>query len=570
MSKFTEQLNKYASDLTLGEWNVTEDGVYLESEKSGRTYASHIAVVPTALYENMDTHAEKVELTYYKKNRWKSVIVDRAIIASPNSIVKLATDGIEVTSINARTLIQYLSEVITRSLDTIQYKPSRSVLGWVEDDFVPYTGDITFDGEDTFKYLFRAVAKRGTLSEWVDYIRPLRQNKAMRLAMAASFASPLIELIGENPFVLHLWGGTGTAKTVSLMVAMSIWGDPTGGKLTRTMNMTANSMLSTAAFLNNLPFAGDELQTIKNRWDNYDNLIMCITEGIDRGRMTFDKVNEIRTWKCAFIFTGEEPCIKAASGGGAKNRVIEVHVKNRILKNGNAVVNFVRHNYGAAALPYLSEVKRTDTQQIYNDIFAEIISDYDTTDKQAGSMALMLTADRIASNLFWKDEKSLTVSDVREYMFTASEVDIAERAYAFIKDCIAENVNNFSRESRSVWGIIEDGAAYMNKSVLCRVLNSEGFDFAAVKSAWCERGYIEKNNQGNLRHRKSFSGAYTDCIKIPLTDDSDVSELLGEPVREDETLPFNEPQPTETEQTEAPRPKQTPKRKPEPLPWEVE
>lgn len=549
---FTTKLTEYTEKITLGEWIIDGTGVYKENGDKGRTYASHIAVLPTALYRNMDNGTEKVELSYYKINRWRTVIVDRQIIASRTAIVKLASEGIEVTSESARNLVVYLSDVITRSLTTIPYRPSRSVLGWVEDGFVPYSGDITFDGEDSFKHLFKAVTKRGALSEWVEFMRPLRTNRVFRLVMAASFASPLIELVSENPFVLHLWGGTGTGKTVTLMCAMSTWGDPTGGKLTRTMNMTANSMLSTAAFLNNLPFAGDELQTIKSRWDNYDNLIMCITEGIDRGRMKFDTVNETRSWKCSFLFTGEEPCIKAASGGGAKNRVIEVHLTDTLVEHGNKTVNFIRQHYGSAALPYLQELQRCDVVAMYQTAFSRIIESCDTTDKQAGAMALLLTADKIASNLFWKDEDELTVAQVKPYMFTNAEVDVAERAYSYIKDAISENAPNFQETSRMIWGVIEGNAVYINKSVLAKLLNSEGFSFDAVKSAWRERGYVEVNNQGKLRHIKSLGGIKLGCIKLILeqtgTEPSEQNEYdenaplfpeLGAPVH-DEDNPFED------------------------------
>ena len=62
----------------------------------------------------------------------------------------------------------------------------------------------------------------------------LRENIYLRLQMAASFASPIIEKVNGLPFVFHLWGGTGTGKTVGLMTAMSIWGNPRMGKTVRT------------------------------------------------------------------------------------------------------------------------------------------------------------------------------------------------------------------------------------------------------------------------------------------------------------------------------------------------
>lgn len=59
--------------------------------------------------------------------------------------------------------------------------------------------------------------------------------------MAASFASVLLEPLGCLSFVFHLWGGSGTGKTVGMMVAASVWGNPAEGALTRTLNSTPNA-----------------------------------------------------------------------------------------------------------------------------------------------------------------------------------------------------------------------------------------------------------------------------------------------------------------------------------------
>lgn len=517
-----KKLDEIQDYIALGDWKVDDHGVTLEKEviKGGKVVAtttetaSPIPILPTALLENIDSNIEKLELSFFKHNRWQSLITERSVTANRNAIIKLADKGLEVNSDNAGLLVKYIADVVAWSLPYLPHKPAKSVMGWVDDEFMPYTDKIVFDGDDQFKHLYKSITSKGTLQEWIDFIAPLRKNLELRLCMAASFASPLIELIGENPFVFHLWGGTGAGKTIALMVAMSIWGNPAMGAMTRTMNMTANSMLATAAFLRNLPFAGDELQTIKSRWTNYDNLIMCITEGIDRGRMSYDKVNEMKAWKCSFLFSGEEPCIKAASGGGAKNRVIEVECKDKLVQNGNLVANFVRTHYGCAGEPYIEQVKKEDVVEQYNQLFAEILSNTDTTDKQAGAMALILTADRIASRLFWPDEQPIRISDITRYLASAEEVDVAERAYNFILNAIAENKNNFSRDSKQVWGDISDNFVYFNKNVLCRILSDEGFDFDAVKSKWADRGYLERNAQGKFHHCKSIGGVKAMYVKI--------------------------------------------------------
>lgn len=294
------------------DYEISRDGIYLLKPQPGRskepaqTIVSPIFIAPSAMLYNDDSGIEKVELCFYKNGSWNKLICDRSVVASHTAITKLADKGVEVSTLTSRDLVEYLFSIISENMGVIPRYKAKSVMGWCDGEFMPYDSGMVFDGEDQFKYLYRSIVSKGDHEAWTEYASELRKNKLLRLVMAASFASPLIELVGENPFVLHLWGGTGSAKTVSLMVAMSIWGNPALGAMVRTMNMTANAMLSTAAFLRNLPFAGDELQTIKSRWNNsYDNLIMCVTEGVDRGRMSYDRVNEIKSWKCSFCFPGK-------------------------------------------------------------------------------------------------------------------------------------------------------------------------------------------------------------------------------------------------------------------------
>lgn len=528
--EFEKKLDEVQDYITIDPWEIDRCGVYrTKSTQNGRgeyrEVASPIPVLPTAILENVDSHVEKVELSFFKLGRWRSFIADRSVVASRNAVVKLADKGLEINTDNSQLFVKYIADAIAFSLGTIPYKPAKTVMGWAGDAFMPYTDEIAFDGDDQFKHLYNAITQKGKLKQWSEFMRPIRDNLEMRLCMAASFASPLIELIGENPFVFHLWGGTGAGKTVALMVAMSIWGNPAMGAMTRTMNMTANSMLSTAAFLRNLPFAGDELQTIKSRWSNYDNLIMCITEGIDRGRMTYDKVNETRSWKCSFIFSGEEPCIKQASGGGAKNRVIEVECCDKLVKNGNEAANFVRSNYGRAGKAFIEKLQEmmnsdeSDSSEpsladMYTERFNEILAKTDTTDKQAGSMALILTADKIASGLFWPDETELTVSDVSRYLASAHEVDVTERAYEFILNEIARNAAKFNGEDRETWGRTEGDYTLINKSVLDERLCSKGFEFDAVKSKWRDKGYLMANSQGRMIHQTKCHGVKANYIKL--------------------------------------------------------
>ena len=489
-------------------------------------------ILPVAIMDNMDAGLQKIQIAMWDKGRWRKIVVNRENLTNKNKIIALANQGVPVGSDNANEMAKYFNALLSEHDEQLPRNPARSVMGWVEQDdkrmFMPYDSGIDFDGEDTYRYLYDALKQKGTLQEWVDYCLPLRVSSLeIRLVMAAAFASPLIEIIGENPFVMHLWGGTGTAKTVSLLIAASIFGDPKPGKLVRTMNMTANAMLGTAAFLNSIPFCGDELQTIKNRWNgSYDQLIMQITEGIDRGRMKYNQIEEIKSWRCSFLFTGEEPCVKAVSGGGVANRVIQIEVKQKLVDDGNAVANFFRTHFGAAGPEYIGAIQSGlfDIDGLYRSYFSDLIKT-DTTDKQAGAMALMLTADKIAHDVFWPDEPEMDVGYVTDYLASAKEVDVSERAYQYICGVVSENSCNFDNSSRITWGQSnEDGTVYFNRSVLSRIMTDAGFDFEACKKAWERNGHLVKRADGRFGQQIKLNGIVTNCIRIVMP----MQDYLGE------------------------------------------
>ena len=312
------------------------------------------------------------------------------------------------------------------------------------------------------------------------------------------------------PFVLHLWGGTGSGKTVAMMVAASVWGNPGMGKLVRTMNMTVNSMMSTASILRNLPFFGDELQTIKSRFENYDTLIMRVTEGLDRGRMTNATFQRQKSWLNSFVFTGEEPCTKSQSGGGVKNRVIEIECDQQIISNGNAVVNFISQHYGCAGKVFVDSLKGMNLANDYNEIMRLVLDVTDTTEKQAMAMALMLQADSIVSDvIFGKPADILTPEDIVGFVKSKAEVDVSERAFNIIVDVIGANADKFDTEfdppsGYAYWGRRRpDGVVMVNKTVLEQELDKNGFDYAALKKKWAEAGHLLKTKQGK------FYGLYT-------------------------------------------------------------
>ena len=514
--------------LNCGKWVADDLGVVLNDFTAQgipiTTTACPHPILPIERYINVDTDTEKVKLAFFKDGRWREITVDCGVIFNKNSISQLADRGVLVTSESAKDLVKYLSDVISLNAQEIPLYKSIGRLGWIDGEFIPYKQNVKFDGDLDFKSIYENVGECGSFDIWLEHIKELRKDINIRLVLATSFASPLIEVVGALPFILHLWGTTGFGKTVSLMVASSVWGNPEMGCLTRTMNMTANAMARTSCFLYNIPFCADELQQIKTNWGNYDSLVMYLTEGIDRGRAKArGGVEQTKTWRNSFIFTGEEPITKGVSGGGVKNRVIEIECENKIIQDGNYTANLVKANYGHAGklfIEHLTKLLEMDKESLiddYKNLFKGILEATDTTDKQALSLALILLADMLACECIFND-RPLTIEQVKKYVVPESAVRTEERAYDEVISLVSRNVNKFSEDANDSWGRISGDIVAINKQVLEQELKKMGFDFDSIKKGWDKKGYIIKNSAGRYVHQTRVNGIKGNYIKVKLPD----------------------------------------------------
>lgn len=530
--------------LKCGQWDCKDSGISkMKISPTGEpiviTACPH-PILPTERLVNLETGTEKVTLAFFKDNRWQNVTVDKSTIASKTAIVTLSDRGIEVNSENARDLVVYLSEVISLNMLEIPVYKSISRLGWVDGEFAPYIKDVKYDGDMAFKDLYESFAPCGDFDAWKKEISVLKQNKTMHTLIASSFASPLIPLVGALPYIVEIWGGTGTGKTVGLMAAMSIWGNPELGKLVRSLNSTRVAMGRTASFLHNLPFAGDELQIIKNNWDSFDSLVMYLTEGIDRGRgRAYGGVEKLETWRCNFIFSGEEPVTKVASGGGVKNRVIEIETTKPLVEDGNHTSNLFRSNHGFAGPEFIKNLPpKEELQERYRQIHKDILSKCDTEAKQAMAMATILLADELSEQIIFKDGNLLKIDDVKHWLKSKKEVDASERAHDWLVNWVSANQKRFTNDDNKgeVWGRLDfdKNICLINKSVLETAFEKEGFSYAAVIPKMAERGQIIKDTQGKFVNRTHVFGIRGSYIKINL--DCDQLSLIAEET--DDPLPF--------------------------------
>lgn len=513
-------------ELFSGEYICDETGVFVHDKFGYEQTICRHPIMPIQRLCNVDSGEERLKLAYKKGRFWRSIIVEKSVLASSSGILQLAANGIMVNSENAKPLSTYLLEMEQLNYDLIPEQKSVGRLGWISDHgFSPYVDDLVFDGETNFKHIFSAVKSSGSREAWVNVMRNLRSEKSPgRLFLAASFASVILEPCGLLPFFLHAWGGTETGKTVGLMIAASVWACPKLGEYVTTFNSTIVGQEMNAAFLNSLPMCIDELQIQSSSGiRDFDRIIYQLTEGVGRTRgAKTGGLQRMNTWRNCIITNGEHPISNSSSGGGAVNRVIEFECDEKVYSDLVGICAVISQNYGFAGREFVEFLQQDGMFEAVNEIQKEYYRELlksDSTDKQAASASAILAADAIATELIFKDGNNLTVSDLEKIMTKKEEVNVNQRALEFIYELAERNPNRFKANGfgdfqGEVWGKKEDDCIYFIKSVFDREMANAGFNSTAFLS-WAKRmGYIDTDRNKRTKKARILGGIVnTVCVK---------------------------------------------------------
>ena len=524
--------------LACGKYTCLEDVCFEDSRGEVVEVCNH-PIMPVERIVNIDDNTEKLRLKYRKGNIWRDVIVEKEILASASKIVQLANVGIAVNSENAKYLVRYLTDMESLNYDIIPEVKSVGRLGWIKGyGFSPYIDELIFDGEESFRHMFRAIKPVGDFFEWRKLALDVRKEKdpSARILLAASFASVLVEPCDCLPFFVHLWGGTESGKSVATLFACSVWASPVLGEYMKTFNATAVSQELTAGFLNSLPLAYDELQIVQSRKSN-DDIVYKLCEGVgrDRGKKT-GGLQKLSTWRNVILSTGETPISSATSGGGAINRVIEIECSNRkIISNPLDLIPRMKENYGLAGALFVDWIQQKqenlhkviDLRLSYMKKFRDFS---DVTDKQAMAASLILTADELTERLFIQDGVRLTIDDLKPFLITKADVDLNQRCYDFLCDFVVANYAKFNPAGNDnyqgeIYGDARDDYVYIIKSKFDQVLTDNGYNPRAFLSWAAKKDLIKRDGRHNTVKHPICSYGNPRCVALYRADDDGLIEV---------------------------------------------
>ncbi|WP_317344727.1 DUF927 domain-containing protein [Faecalimonas umbilicata] len=529
-----------------GAWIADDRGVFAQNSGRVDEVACYHPILPVERLRNLETGEEQIKLAYKRNNQWQDIVVPKTMITSANKIVALSGRGISVTSENAKLLVKYLADVENGNDDYIDVQYSTSKLGWINDQFIPYDTDIIFDGDNRFKQAFESVSDHGSFDVWLRHVRELRASGRMevKFLLAASFSSVLVQVLGGLPFFVDLWGETEGGKTVSLMVAASVWANPDESRYIGNFKTTDVALESKADMLNHLPMFLDDTSTVSARIrDNFEGIVYDLCSGKGKSRSNKELgINRENRWRNVMICNGERPLSSYVNQGGAINRILEVECGEKIYQDPQKTAETVKKNYGHAGKEFVEIIKELGEDEIRSiqKEFQKQLLDTDKMQKQSISLSIVLTADKIATDYIFKDGQYISVEEAKKVLIDRNELSDNERCYHFIQDKVAMNGHRFDAMTNcEKWGIVENGYAIFYNSAFDQICKDGGFSKKSFLSWAAKKGIIQQDSKGNHTKQKKIDGKNSRCVFLQLNPEENVDDDGFASIDEtQEELPF--------------------------------
>ena len=228
--------------------------------------------------------------------------------------------------------------------------------------------------------------------------------------------------------------------------------------------------------LNNIPAFMDDTAEVKNSYaGNFGDLIymLCSGQGKVRGNKDLN-LRDSKTWKNVTISTGETPITTEKSRGGEINRVIEIQTgKGKIFEDGAKEVEILKNNYGFAGREFIRILTQELCPEMIReefDIIRRRLKDktngQNVLEKQLNSFAMLLLADKIATEYIFCDGIYLDEDKFIAMLKTTEEADTMLNAYKRISDMIIAFRNkHFNDYSGECWGKLVKETAGMRTVV---------------------------------------------------------------------------------------------------------
>ena len=203
----------------------------------------------------------------------------------------------------------------------------------------------------------------GNLAGWQAEVAALAVgNDRLALFLAAGFAGPLLEVLGEPSGGLHLVGDSRTGKSTAVTVAASVWGKPTADAQLRAWRGTANGLEGTAAETSDALLILDEMGQADAR-EVADVVYMLANESGKQRATRTGTARSRQSWRTLFLSTGEITLAQKMGEAGKKAMAgLEVRLVN-LPADAGAGMGVFQNLHGRATAGAFADELRTSARE---------------------------------------------------------------------------------------------------------------------------------------------------------------------------------------------------------------
>lgn len=510
---------------------------------------------------DINTNETEYTLEYLTPSLEKRQITVKAeILANSRTIVELAKYSVDVSSLNANSVIKHISNELTKVSSCARTKE----IGFIKNndkecmfvsnrcyikendeirrEDVQYNGTLDLSSKGSYK------TYKSLINNEVVVSVPLS------LALIMGLTAPILSFIGEecnvNNIILHISGDSTSGKSTALKVAISCFGpiSTVGNKssLFSSWNLTENAMMEALAGVKGIPIAFDEAGMSRSK--NFTSLIYKLSSGREKLRLNFGKGNnEIRTWSTVILSSGEIPIdddnSDRATGAGIRLISLDGIQWTKSAEEADYILQEIEENHGflgnkvALMLMKLGKDKVVEIHKIESEKLLNELTCGKFSPRISNTLAMFMTTVRIVQKLGINiDKEKISELLINEMNRTHGiNSSLGDRAREYVLAEIARNqqklekraVNGYVLESPcgEVWAVaygrkigdsdftVEEVA--LEKHMCDTLLKENGFhNVKEVYRQWLKNNFIKPNNKGGDIHKIKLGGINTSCIRI--------------------------------------------------------
>lgn len=265
---------------------------------------------------------------------------------------------------------------------------STDVTGWHGNRFIlPHE----VLGDDSERIIYqgrqpttRAYNRQGSIEDWQENIARLCVgNSRLILAVATSFAAPLLRFAGMESGGFHFVGNSSTGKSTALHVAASVMGRP--DNYVQSWRATSNGLEGIAKFHNHTCLMLDELSQVQPKEAGEIAYMLANGSGKLRANIKGD-AREKASWQLLFLSSGEVTLAEHMHEGGKKARAGQevrlVDIQADAGKELGLFEDIHGFNSGAAFSDALKVNARQNHGAVFNDFISKVIMEADGLQKK--------------------------------------------------------------------------------------------------------------------------------------------------------------------------------------------